>query len=167
MSRFTSKSIRALFEANKKQAQRKLRSLKVCCTDEPDFAGLNGWVFEQTIQYCIRQELLSQGVRPRIEEQFNLGGRARADLKIGGNIAIEIKVAGLFSEDDILKYKKYRQMAEQQGFRYLFLSWEESHLPFRKGIARVLDAANVFYLDRSQDWKRFINGLVEFLKKTA
>lgn len=166
MTRFNGKSIEALFEKSKLQAKRNLKKLDVCCGEEPDFAGLNGWVFEKTILSCLLEELVVKGIVRKIEEQVSLGGRARADLKIG-SVAIEIKVSGLFSFDDIQKYGKYRKAAEKQGLQYLFLSREESYAPYRKGIIKTLGKANVFYLSDKSEWSRFVARLIEGIKKVG
>ena len=162
MPRFNGESIEKLFKKSKMQAKRRLEGIDVCCGKEPEFAGLNGWVFEKTILHCILKERVVKGIE--VEEQFSLGGRARADLKIG-SVAIEIKVSGLFSFDDIQKYGKYRKTAEKQGLQYFFLSREESYPPYRKGIIKVLGKANVFYLSDKGEWSRFITQLIQSIKK--
>ena len=166
MARFNGKSIEALFEKSKLQAKRSLGKIGVCCGDEPDFAGLNGWVFEKTILSCILEELVVKGIARKVEEQFSLGGRARADLKIG-SVAIEIKVSGLFSFDDIQKYGKYRKAAEKQGLQYFFLSREESYAPYRRGIIKVIGKENVFYLSDKGEWSRFVTRLIQCVKKAG
>jgi len=43
---------------------------------------------------------------------------------------VEIKHTGIFSNEDIDKYKKYRKLIEDNDFLYLYLSKSETHKPF-------------------------------------
>jgi hypothetical protein len=158
MTRFDENGIWTLFESGMKQAKANLAKLKVYCGREPNFAGLSGWVFEQTIQHCIRKELAAAEVRAEIAEQVSLGGRAKADLTIG-KVAVEIKTSGLFGIADVQRYGKYRKAAEAKGFRYVFLTWGENYRPYRDGIIKALGKANVFYLNETGEWERFISML--------
>lgn len=163
MTRFDENAILTLFESNLKQAKTNLANLKVYCGKEPSFAGLSGWVFEQTIQHCIRQELEAQDAAPTIAEQVSLGGRAKADLAVG-NAAIEIKTSGLFELDAVRRYRKYRRAAQERGLRYIFLSRQETYRPYRDGIIKALGRSNVFYLNERGEWERFIALLIELMK---
>ena len=113
MTIFDEDAIWALFYSNLKQAKAYLATLKVYCGKEPVFAGLSGWVFEQTIQHCIWGELENKGAKLTIAEQVSLGGRAKADLAVG-NVAIEIKMSGLFGLGDVHRYRQYRRAAEEE-----------------------------------------------------
>jgi hypothetical protein len=152
-------SIWVLFYSNLKQAKANLAKLKVYCGKEPVFAGLSGWVFEQTIQHCIQRELEAQGAKPTMAEQVSLGGRVRADLSVG-NVAIEIKLSGLYGLDGVRRYRQYRKAAEKKGFRYLFLTGGETYQPYRNGIIEALGRSNVFFLSDSGEWNRFVTVLI-------
>jgi len=163
MTRFDENAILTLFESSLKQAKANLADLKVYCGKEPGFAGLSGWVFEQTIQHCLRQELEAHGAAPTITEQVSLGGRAKADLAVG-NAAIEIKTSGLFELDAVHRYREYRRAAQEKGLRYIFLSRQETYRPYRDGIIKALGQSNVFYLNERGDWERFVTLLIELMK---
>ncbi len=148
-----------LYLSSLKSATRMLKQIRVFCGNEPNFSGLDGWVFEQTIQYCIKKELKARKVKAEIAEQVKLKSRIKVDLKIG-NAAIEIKKSGLFSASDVAKYRKYRKAVNDLGLEYLFITGGERYQPYRRGITTALGKANTFFLDTSGDWKRFINRLV-------
>ena len=67
MSVFYEKTIRELYERNLALAKAKLTELPVHCGHVPNFGGLNGWVFEQTIQYCLQKEIEAEGIKPTSE----------------------------------------------------------------------------------------------------
>ena len=73
MSVFTEDKIYELYEVNRGAAADKLKQISVYCGNEPSFTGLNGWVFEQTIQYCIKKELKAKKIKTEIIEQAKLG----------------------------------------------------------------------------------------------
>src|ERR1700685_87636 len=95
---FTARKIWTLYERNYDLAIEKLQTIPVCCSNEPKFKWLTGWIFEQTIQYCIRKELQVARIKRPISEQVSLSGSARADLQVG-DILIEIKYSGIFSKE--------------------------------------------------------------------
>ena len=159
MTKFNEADIGALFETSLKQAKRNLSKLKISGGKEPSFAGLSGWVFEQTIEHCIRSELRSKGINTLIKEQHSLGGRVKADLLIG-NIAIEIKTSGIFGLSDVCRYQRYKKAAHINGYDYIFLSRGESYRPYRDGITKALGGSNVFYLDKRGAWGRFMTFLI-------
>jgi len=136
-------SVNDFYEKNLEEAKCLLMSLPFCCGDQPSFSGLTGWVFEKTIQHCIRRELKEMKLEADIEEQACLLGRAKVDLRVG-TTAIEIKTSGLFSREDIFKYQKYKTEAEAKGWRYIFLSIGET--TFRQGIIEALGKENVVLL---------------------
>lgn len=152
-------TISELYQRNLACAKASLGTLEVFCGNDCKIGGLSGWVFEQTIQYCLQKELKVKGLQPIITEQCSLGGRAKADFAIG-NFAIEIKLAGLFGMDQVEKYRRYREAANKRGLKYLFFSTAESCIPYRKGIIKALGAENVFFLDEPKDWRRFVNRIV-------
>jgi hypothetical protein len=147
-----------LYPSSLASAIRKLMQIRVFGGNEPSFSGLGGWVFEQTIQYCIRRELEAHKVKAEIVEQVKLKPRIRADLKIG-NAAIEIKASGLFDTAAIAKYQERRKAANDLGWEYLFITGGESYQPYRRGITMAPGEANTFFLDTRGDWKRLISRL--------
>jgi len=157
MTVFSIEDIDKLHQTNLGQAVTKLKEIDVCCGVDPKFAGLNGWVFEQTIRYCIQKELEAKNISLKISEQVSLCGRAKADLLVG-NTAIEIKTSGLFGMNGVERYKRYHSQAIEKGFnRYLYLTWEESHVKYRSGLDNALGKENVFYICDNGEWKRFID----------
>jgi hypothetical protein len=139
----------------------------VYCGTKPAFGQLTGWVYEQTIQHCIRRELKAHKIKAEITEHDNLRGRAKADLKVN-DVAIEIKHSGLFGSEDADKYKEYMEAASaKKGWRYLFVTRRESYAPYRTGIANALGTENVFFLDTEGDWKRFMHRLEELLANSG
>ncbi len=167
MAVFDENTILDLFECSLKAAAARLASLKVCCSEKPSFQGLNGWVFEQTIQYCLRKELRAQRIRAQIREQVSLGGRARADLAVGGAVAVEIKKGGLFDSKAASRYGRYRSAAERKGYSYLFLTLRETYTPYRHALVKRLGRGNAFFLDRRGEWHRLIRRIFEQLKKSG
>lgn len=160
MNIFSIDDIKKLHQASRDQALSKLKEVEVYSGDEPSFAGLNGWVFEQTIRYCVTHELEAKCVNLEIKEQVSLGGRAKADLQVG-NTVIELKTSGLFGQSDVERYGRYRGQALDKGFnRYLYLTWDESHKPYRSGLEQVLDKENVFYISEEGEWRRFIDAII-------
>jgi hypothetical protein len=155
--KYDADTIRHLSEKNLDDARTKLKDIQVCCGRQPEIPGLHGWVFEQTIQYCLLQELSEEGLVPETKEQVPLCGRARADLKLN-HILVEIKTSGLFGMSDVQKYRMYRKWAEspKQGFRYLFLTDDETYGPYKTGIIDAVGQENVFFLEQPEDWKRFV-----------
>jgi len=66
--------IENLYQENLSAARQLLTSLPVAEGREPTTKGLNGWVYEQTIRYCLSQELTALGIFPVIKEQVPLYG---------------------------------------------------------------------------------------------
>lgn len=160
MTIFNTNDIDKLHQTSLEQARFKLTEIEVFCGEEPGFAGLNGWVFEQTIRYCIARELEAKGVNLRIDEQVSLGGRAKADLHVG-NTVIELKTSGLFGLSDIERYGRYRDQAHDKGFnRYLYLTWDEKYKPYRTGLDLALGKENVFHISEEDEWERFIDVII-------
>lgn len=144
------------------QAKEKLREIDVFCNTDPTFGGLSGWVFEQTIQHCIQQELQLRGLEILITQQEPIIGRAKADLAVGKFAAIEVKTSGLFGMADVEKYRKYREAALKKGFqRYLYLTWSENHIPYKIGLNEALGEENIFYIENTSEWSRFISVLAD------
>jgi hypothetical protein len=164
MTVFSNRRIDELYEASLKAATHGLQQIPVYCGNEPSFPGLKGWVYEQTIQYCIKKELDAKKVKAEVSEQVKLKPRMKVDLRIG-DVAIEIKMSGLFSTASITKYGEYRKTANAMGVTYLFLTGGERYQQYRDGIVKALDRKNVFFLDRPGQWRRFIKRLLRLLKK--
>ncbi len=169
MAKFDETGVRELFSRNLQTAKDTLQRLEVFCGKEPEFNGLPGWVFEKTVQNCIRKELEDKGVEPKIDEQVRLGGRSKVDLVIGKKIAIEIKVNGLYEPTDKIekRYQKHRKAAENRGWQYIFLSLDGTYDPYRKAIIKALGKENVFYLffgrplaQQEGEWKKLIDLLI-------
>ena len=161
---FDDAKIWEIYKRNLQQAKDKLAELEVFCNHAPTFGGLGGWIFEQTIQFCLRQELEARRIKAEFREQIPLIRRAKADLGIG-NLAIEIKSAGLFSKDDAPRYASYKVSAAAKGLDYLFFTSGESHEGYRKGIIEAVGIDNVFFLDDPKDWGRFVTRVAAAAKK--
>ncbi|MFZ1933539.1 MAG: hypothetical protein WCB27_21825 [Thermoguttaceae bacterium] len=163
MSVYDEDGIRTVFQRNLESAKSNLAELEVFCGRKADFGGLSGWVFEQTIQYCLQKELDARGLSHDMKEQQPLDGRAKVDLLIGGRLAIEIKSRGLFGRTDIERYRRYSEAAKQHGLVYLFLTASESYQPYRDGIADAVGREGVFFLDVVGSWDRFLMRIVNEL----
>jgi hypothetical protein len=164
MTIFNAKRINDLADGKLALARKRLAGLPVCCGHAPNIAGLHGWVFEQTIQHCLRKELEAKGHSPTFREQVRMEGRAKADFAVG-HVMVEVKAAGLFGGGDVERYKRYCRAAEKKGFRYLFLTAHENSVPYRRGIIEALDKENVFLLNEAGDWQRFVTTVAKELQK--
>lgn len=158
----------ALYQRNLQQAQNLLAGLEVCkphkqrasCRYVPGFTGLGGWVFEQTIHFCLWKELEARHIKAEFYEQVPLGGRAKADLGIA-DLAIEVKSAGLFSKEDAERYGRYRKVAANKGLEYLFVTCCESVTAYREGIIHTVGKENVFFLDDPKHWGRLVTRIAK------
>ena len=161
---YSQTTIEALFQKNLQQAKALLATLEVYSGREPNFTGLSGWVFEQTIRHCIRNELELLGVNARLIEQVTLRGSAKVDLVVG-TTAIEIKTSGLFRRDEIDQQKKRQSDAAIKGLRYVFLTLRETNHRHRAGMIETLGRGNVIFLDEpGGEWERLIDIIVDGLK---
>ena len=111
--KYDAEKIQQLSQENLKLAKDRLSQLPIWCGHRPDFGGLHGWVYEQTIQFCLKEELAEYALKPNIEEHFSLGGRAKPDLRIE-HVLIEVKTRGLFSVQDVERYNKYGKLAKDK-----------------------------------------------------
>lgn len=153
-------TIQRVYEANFREAQRQLQNLPVYCGGEPNFPGLADWLFEQTIQHCIRRELEEMNLDAEIEEQVVAGG-AKFDLLIG-NTAIEVKTGRPFSEEDITECVNNQIEAKKRNWSYIFLNLYEN--AFRRGIIDALGKDNpVFLQNCNGEWERFIRIIADRL----
>ena len=157
------------YKKNLSDAQDKLASLSVTKEYFSDirnkndsllgFKGLNGWVYEQTIRYCLCEELKKFGKAPNIKEQEQLYGRTKVDLLVG-KVAIEIKSLGSFG-DDAKKYSGYRTKVEQKGWAYFYFTCGESHPPYRLATEEAFGKERTFFMDTPGDWARFVKEVLK------
>lgn len=162
MTKYSDKEIIDLYNEQETEAKNKLKDLKVFCGNEPNISGLNGWVFEQIIQYCLKKELEEKGyLNIGIEEQYKLEGRKKVDLKIEDNIIVEIKRAGIFGKEDIKRYEKYRKIAKK--LTYLYIAEEEGYKSYKEETIRIFGKNNTFFL-KEDGWQKFIERIEDILK---
>jgi hypothetical protein len=152
---FDEKSIKELYLDSLSTACKHLTTLDIAEGRIPNIKGLNGWVYEQTIRYCINLELASFDLNPIINEQVTLFGRVKIDLVIG-KIALEIKALGFFG-NDMEKYKKYRVKVEEKGWLYFYLTGSETYKLYRTVALSTFGEDNTFFMDKPGDWERFVN----------
>jgi hypothetical protein len=148
-----------MYERNLRAAKRVLRNIPAFCGDDAQDKTLSGWVYEKTVQYCLRRELRAAGLELSISEQVSLLKRSRFDLQVG-KVLVEVKKSGLYNKDSLKRYRDYRRLAKSHGLHYLYLSGEEAHKPYRVGAAAVFGAKNIFILDRNAEWSRFVRRLI-------
>lgn len=146
--------VKGLYQENLVEARQRLASLPVAEGRKPNITGLNGWVYEQTIRYCLCQELMALGLSTIVEEQVPLYGRIKVDLLVG-NAAIEIKAEGSFP-GDAEKYSRYRVIVEKKGWVYCYLAGSDIYRPFRLSIESTFGKERAFFLDTKGDWERFV-----------
>lgn len=147
-----------LYQESVANATHLLSGIRVAGGREPKINGLNGWVFEQTVHYCLDAELKSLGINLTFREQVTLRGRAKVDLVVG-NVAIEIKSGGLFG-DEKEKYSRYRLLAEDAGLKYFYLALQESHQPYKAAMQSAFGRANTFFLDETGAWSAFVQTVI-------
>ncbi len=148
--------IEELYRQNLEHSRQLLASLSVAEGREPNIRGLSGWVYEQTIQYCLREELQLRGLSPKIDEQVSIGGRAKIDLLVD-KIAIELKSKGAFSSNFSERYRKYRDNVEKKGWIYMYVTGRERYDKYRQMALSTFGKNRAFFLDNKGDWERFIN----------
>ena len=154
---FNETQITTLYEKNLELAKLRLAELPIAEARKPELRGLSGWIYEQTIHYCLNQELMSRCHHLVIQEQASLGGHAKADLLVN-QVAVELKVAGSFGNDE--KYIRHRTTAEERGWKYCYLSQCESVIRYRENIERIFGKEMTFYLENDGEWERFV-GMIE------
>ncbi len=59
--KYDEQAVENLYQQNLTDASQLPASLQVTEGRKPNIKGLNGWVYEQTIRYCLCQELQSPG----------------------------------------------------------------------------------------------------------
>lgn len=160
---YDERSIEDLYKQNLDKACKLLATLPVAEGREQKIKGLSGWVFQQTIRYCLSRELRSLGLSPEFREEVPLVNKAKVDLLVGGVVAIEIKSRGGFNKGYTEKYKRYKAEAEKRGWVYFYLTGSESYEPYRKEAISTFGEDRAFFLDKKGDWARFINEIVKIL----
>lgn len=164
MTVFNQRQIHELYESNCAAAIQKLSEIPAFCGKDPKFTGLRGWVFEQTIQCCLRQELEHCHVKIELEEQVAFHSRIKADLRTQSAI-IEIKVSGAYGRPVIEKYARYRKLASADGLAYLYLTGREAYKPYHEGMIQALGPENAFFLDTDGEWERFVRRIIELFRE--
>jgi hypothetical protein len=150
---YNESTVQKVYEANFREGQRQLQSLPVFCGYEPNFPGLSDWIFEQTIQHCIRRELEAINLDADMEEQV-VYGTAIIDLLVG-NAAIDIKTGRSFSAKDTTECVNNQTEAKKRNWRYIFLKLYENNFQF--GISDALGNDNTVFLQNGNgEWERFI-----------
>jgi len=156
--------IDAIFNENLNLAIQALANLPVANGEKPSLRGLNGWVYEQTIQSCLVDELDLLSTKFQIEDQFKIKGRANADLLVG-KTAIEIKAGGLFG-DESEKYKRYKSILTERGFSYIYITKQESYIPYREAMKDAFGEELCFFLTEENAWNNFVMAVLS-TNKTA
>lgn len=157
--KYNEEAINRLYDETLAEARQRLSSLVVVAGSKPNIGGLNGWVFEQTIRYCLLEELMEFGQYQTIKEQVPLKGRVKIDLLIG-NVAIKVKVAGSFGDDD-RKYSSYRTKVEEKGWIYYYVTRAETFKPYRLATISAFGNERTFFLDTKGDWRRFVKAVAD------
>ena len=161
--KYNEQSIERLYQENLLRSHQLLASLPVAEGRQPNTKGLSGWVYEQTIRYCLCLELKELEIVTTIAEQVPLKGRTKVDLLVG-KIAIEIKALGVFG-NDARKYSGYRTSVEENGWIYFYLTRGESYKPYRLSMQAIFGIERAFFLDTDGDWKRFISEIIRNLNQ--
>ncbi len=166
--RYDNERVSELHERSLEDASKALRNMEVFCGNDCRIGGLSGWVFEQTVQYCLQRELRDRDLHPQMAEQYSLGGKAKADLAVWcvthHRVAIEIKLRGLFGPDEAERYRRYKEAANAKKLQYLYITKGETYRPYREGIQEALGVENTFFLDTEGDWERFVTRIVTHLQ---
>ncbi len=153
--KFNERNIEKLYQKNLIEARQLLASLPIAEGREPNLKGLSGWVYEQTIRYCLYQELIAMGLTPVVKEPVPLYGRTKIDLLVG-KVAIEIKALGSFGKNANEKYTRYKAEVEKRGWVYCYLTGSETYNPYRLTTESIFGKELVFFLDSEGDWSRFV-----------
>lgn len=157
--KYDENKIEKLYQENLSAARQLLASLPIAEGRQPTTKGLTGWIYEQTIRYCLSEELTALGISPNITEQVSLQGRAKIDLLVG-NAAIEVKSLGSFGTDD-KKYIGYRTKVEEKGWVYFYLTRSETYHPYRLATEAVFGKERAFFLDTQGEWVRLVKEILQ------
>ena len=164
--KYDEEKIKKLYGKNLRDACNSLASLCVAEGRTPTLTGLNGWVFEQTIRYCLSRELKILKLSPAINEQVNLIGRKKIDLLISDRVAIEAKAAGSFGRKKDEKYigqtyELNKGYVEKRGWKYFYLTLHENNRSYRDAYESAFGKDNSFFLDTPGDWGKFVNAVAK------
>lgn len=157
--KYNESEVKKLYLENREAAHQRLACLPVAEGREPNTTGLNGWVYEQTIRYCLCQELKALGLSPHVEEQVPLDGRAKIDLLVG-KVVVEIKALGSFG-DDAAKYGRYGAKVKEKGWVYFYLTGSETYNPYHLATESAFGRDRAFFLDTDGEWARFVRGVIK------
>jgi hypothetical protein len=157
--KYNENEVDKLYQENLTAARNLLASLPVAEGRQPTTKGLNGWVYEQTIRYCLCEELKELGIAPIIDEQVPLYGRTKVDILLG-KAAIEIKALGIFGNES-RKYTGYRAKAEENGWSYFYMTRGESYGPYRAAMQSTFGEERAFFLDTPGEWERFVKEILK------
>jgi len=160
--KYDERAVEKLYQDSLATARQSLAALVVAEGREPTTTGLSGWVYAQTIRYCLSQELRELGKSWQIEEEVPLHGRAKVDLLVG-RVAIEIKALGSFG-DDARKYSGYRAKVESRGWVYCYLTRSETYQPYRRAAESAFGKNRAFFLDAEGNWERFVETILRYNK---
>lgn len=160
MAKYGGCDIERIYTENLSIAVDRLKDIPIARGRKPAFQGLNGWVYEQTIRFCLEDELERMGLNLEIRDQVTLQGRAKVDLLVGKGTAIEVKAGGIFG-DDADKYRGYCAIArEMKHWTYLYVTRKETHRPYYEATKQVFGPEAAFFLDEDQGWADFVSAVV-------
>ncbi len=154
--------IEEIYQANLRSGLGMLSTLQVSQGRKPAVTGLSGWIYEQTIRFCLADELHLLGHDPVMLDQVKLNGRAKLDLVVS-KAAIEIKALGSYGPNGDEKYSRYKELVGSRGLVYLYLTRCETHKPYRINTISIFGEGNAFFLDDSGDWNRFVRRVEDCL----
>jgi hypothetical protein len=161
--KYNEDTVEKLYQENLVAGRQLLASLSIAEGREPNTTGLNGWIYEQTIRYCLCQELKELGLSPIVREQEPLFGRTKIDLLVD-RVAVEIKALGSFG-NDAEKYSRYRAKVEERGWVYCYLTRSETYNPYRLAAESAFGKERAFFLDKKGDWARFVREIRKISEK--
>lgn len=154
--------IQKQYETAVEKAHAMLGTLNVAHGTPKNILGLSGWVFEQTIRSAIEKELSQRNIAYDFKEQVPIVSKSKVDLVVG-NIAIEVKVSGFYSNVEE-KYSRYRQILEQRGLQYFYVTLYEEYAKNIQIAERIFGHDKAFVLTVPGEWERFISQLVANLR---
>ncbi|MEI6579543.1 MAG: hypothetical protein ACOYMF_17955 [Bacteroidales bacterium] len=170
------------YNANIDETKRKLKKLPFCSPNEIAFKGLTGWVFEQTFQKCLKEQLIDRQKKEyEFEEQIKLSAICKGDNKSLGivdlmikngkkKLMIELKFGGFYGKDDGERYKKYRNniksIKDGSIYEYIYITGSETSPTYREKAKEAFEGANCFFFDEKAEidsWEKLIKRITEFL----
>lgn len=165
------------FDKNLIKAKKKLKDLNFNRQDSVDFKGLSGWVYEKTIQDCLKTRFELDGHDFIFTEQCKLrtvdvDSKGIIDLKIENKVnkkivLIEIKTSGLFSANDPERYRVYNNViGSNTNCTYLYITGHETCGTYKSKMQLYMGYDKSFFLDREDDideWERFVETIIAIL----